>query len=117
MKRTNVVPLLFLFSFGLASASEGTPTPDTPVAEQAPPASEGQPTPPAKEEQPTPPTAATKEDPQDEVVCYRDPATGTRIAKRVCMTRREYDQRTRESQEALGEIRSKSGSQPRPGSR
>ena len=69
------------------------------VAEEQPAPSAGQPT--ANGQTPQP--AATPEDPNDpnKVICKREQMTGTRVAtQRICMTRREWDERAGESDDS-----------------
>ena len=54
------------------------------------------------------PAASPGSDP-DEVVCRMgDPPTGSRLgARRICQTRKEWEQQTKESQTALGTLQTK----------
>jgi hypothetical protein len=81
-----------LMAAALAGTAEAPPatTPSAPAA--APPAS-------------APGAAPAKKDPLDEVVCQRQEETGSRLGgKRVCMTRRDWQELTRASRDATESV-------------
>lgn len=48
---------------------------------------------------------ASVTDPRDKIICKKIVPTGSRVARRVCATRREWAQGTAESQEAIRKLR------------
>ena len=100
-------------AFALFAAAGVAMAEDTPATQPAP---EQGATAPA---QPVVRTGQEPADAQDEVVCKKEEATtGTRLgAKKICKTRREWDQLARDSQEALRHSQDASGrSNPTSGS-
>ena len=48
-------------------------------------------------------------EPQDEMVCTYEQTTGSHLGHRVCMTRKQRDERAREDQEAMRQFQQHTG--------
>lgn len=58
------------------------------------------------------PKAAAAEKPR--LVCYSDPATGSHIKKRTCVTEQEYEARKKRDQEVMGNMKREAARQAPP---
>lgn len=101
-KITVGLAMLALAAASAIASAEETPPPPSPPDQTTQPAPPAQPAPAM--------TPAAAKDPMDEMVCRKETLTGSRLGgKRVCLTRREWDQITRDSQDALRKTQDKSG--------
>lgn len=93
MKLIAFAACAFLTAGAAVAAEEAASTETAPAAEES--------AAPAEEAGETPTTTAASD---DKVVCKHVASTGSRFGRKVCATKREWEQMRKDSQESVGDI-------------